>query len=79
MDPNISLLLAGRVALETLPPDGRPRRPTAKRSRAVVRLLTGIVDRAFKVRWRVTGPRTEDMAAKPHGRELSNTSAKEMS
>ena len=79
MDPNMGLALAGRVALETLPPDERRRRPTARRSRTVIRLLTGIFDRAFNVRWRVPGQRTEDVAAEPPRRELGNTSAKEMS
>jgi hypothetical protein len=79
MDPSMSLLLAGRVALESLPLDARRTRPTGQRSRTLIRRLTGIFDRAFDVRWSVPRQRTEDMVAEPHRRELSNTSAKEMS
>ena len=79
MDPNMSIVLANRAALESMPPDRRRRRPTATRSRTVSRLLTGIFDRALKVRWGVRGMRTEDMTAESHGRGRRSTSAKEMS
>jgi hypothetical protein len=74
MNPDMNLLLAGRVALEALPPtDERRRRATAKRSRTTTSLVTAIVRRIFPARSRVAGQVSGERTRAPGGRELSKT------